>query len=63
MTAIGIKNRLGRLEETHGIGRPSFVVINPNETEEAAYARSGLRPGDDVQVLRVRLVSAQDSPR
>ena len=58
MTVTGIRNRLGRLEEISGIGRPRFVVINPNETDEAAYARAGVRLGDDVQVLRVRLVKA-----
>ena len=58
MTAINIKNRLARLEETSGIDRRRFVVIGPHETEEAAYARAGLRVGDDAQVMRVRLVSA-----
>ena len=57
MTSINIKNRLARLEETSDVGRPRFVVIRPHDTEEAAYARAGLRVGDDAQVLRVRLVS------
>ena len=58
MTATNIKNRLAHLEETSGIDRPRFVVIGPHDTEAAAYARAGLRIGDDAQVLRVHLVSA-----
>jgi hypothetical protein len=58
MTAINIKNRLARLEETSDVGRPRFVVIGPHDTEEAAYGRAGLQAGDEAHILRVRLVSA-----
>lgn len=58
MSVISIKNRIGRMEDERGIGRRPVVVIGPNETEEAAFARVGLKPGDDAQVLRVVLVSA-----
>jgi hypothetical protein len=58
MTATAIRNRLDRLEESCGMGQPPIVVVLPGETDEAAFAKFGVRPGDGVRVLRVCLVSA-----
>lgn len=59
MSVIGIRNRLGRLEQDLGNGRRPVVVVMPGETPEQAFARRGIRAYEDTHVIRLRLVSTR----